>query len=217
MYATGNVVMSQAGLRLTADEVRYNRDSDSAVASGNVEFIDADGAVHRAEVMTLGTEFTHIVAETLRSRYPDGSFFTAEDGEIKTESVSIFNSSRFSPCDCDFENGETPIWDMRATSTRHNVETKTIIHRNVRMHIMNVPIGYLPYLAHPDWTVRRRSGFLTPSFVVSSDLGFTASIPYYYVIDDTSDVELTIQIPTSRRRFAYSIANGGINQTSTLL
>ncbi len=191
MYATGNVVMSQAGLRLTADEVRYNRDSDSAVASGNVEFIDADGAVHRADVMTLDTEFTHIVAETLRSRYPDGSFVTAENGDIRTESVSIFNSSRFSPCDCDFENGETPIWDMRASSTRHNVETKTIIHRNVRMHIMNVPIGYLPYLAHPDWTVRRRSGFLTPSFVVSSDLGFTASIPYYHVIDDTSDVELT--------------------------
>ena len=191
MYATGNVVMSQAGLRLTADEVRYNRDSDSAVASGNVEFIDSDGAVHRADVMTLDTEFTHIVAETLRSRYPDGSFVTAENGDIRTESVSIFNSSRFSPCDCDFENGETPIWDMRASSTRHNVETKTIIHRNVRMHIMNVPIGYLPYLAHPDWTVRRRSGFLTPSFVVSSDLGFTASIPYYHVIDDTSDVELT--------------------------
>ena len=99
MYATGNVVMSQAGLRLTADEVRYNRDSDSAVASGNVEFIDADGAVHRADVMTLDTEFTHIVAETLRSRYPDGSFVTAENGDIRTESVSIFNSSRFSPCE----------------------------------------------------------------------------------------------------------------------
>ena len=191
MFATGNVLMSQAGLRLKADEVRYNRDTDSAVASGNVEFIDADGAVHRAEVMTLDTEFTHIVADTLRSRYPDGSFVTADSGDIKSESISIFNSSRFSPCDCDFENGETPIWDLRATSTRHNVETKTIIHRNVRMHIMNVPIGYLPYLAHPDWTVRRRSGFLVPSFIISTDLGLTTSIPYFYVIDDTRDLELT--------------------------
>ncbi|MEC8712125.1 MAG: LPS assembly protein LptD, partial [Pseudomonadota bacterium] len=67
--------------------------------------------------------------------------------------------------------------------------TGTIIHRNVRMHIMNVPIGYLPYLAHPDWTVRRRSGFLTPTFVLNSDLGLVASIPYFQVIDDTRDVE----------------------------
>ena len=178
-------------MTLTADEVRYNRDEDRAVASGNVTFVDADGGVHRSEVMTLDTEFTHIVADTLRSRYPDGSFFTADSGDIKTDSVSVYDSSRFSPCDCDFENGETPIWDLRATSTRHNVETRTIIHRNVRMHIMNLPIGYLPYLAHPDWTVRRRSGFLAPSFIVNTDLGLTASIPYFFVIDETSDAEIT--------------------------
>ena len=191
LFATGNVVMKQAGMTLSADEVRYNRTSGSAVANGNVVFIDADGSVHKSEVMTLDSEFTHIVAETLRSRYPDGSFFTAKDGDIKTKSVSIFDSSRFSACNCDFENGEIPIWDLRATSTRHNVEIGTIVHRNVRMHIMNLPVGYLPYLAHPDWTVRRRSGFLTPSFILSTDLGLTASIPYFQVIDDTRDVEFT--------------------------
>lgn len=191
MLALGNVEMRQAGMTLTADEVRYNRDEDRAVANGNVIFIDADGGIHRSEVMTLDTEFTHIVADTLRSRYPDGSFFIADSGDIKTDSVSVYESSRFSPCDCDFENGETPIWDLRATSTRHNVETRTITHRNVRMHIMNVPIGYLPYLAHPDWTVRRKSGFLAPSFIVNSDLGLTASIPYFMVLNETSDVEVT--------------------------
>ena len=191
MLAVGNVEMQQAGMTLTADEVRYNRDEDRAVASGDVTFIDADGGVHRSDVMTLDTEFTHIVADTLRSRYPDGSFFIADSGDIRTDSVSVYDSSRFSPCDCDFENGETPIWDLRATSTRHNVETRTIIHRNVRMHIMNLPIGYLPYLAHPDWTVRRRSGFLAPSFIINTDLGLTASIPYFMVIDETSDAEIT--------------------------
>ena len=191
MLAVGNVQMKQAGMTLTADEVRYNREAGRAVANGNVTFVDADGAVHKSDVMTLDTEFTHIVAETLRSRFPDGSFVTADNGDIKTESVSVFDSSRFSPCDCEFENGETPIWDMRATSTRHNVETSTSIHRNVRMHILNVPVWYMPYLAHPDWTVRRRSGFLTPSFTVNSDLGFTTSTPYFLVLNDTSDAEFT--------------------------
>ena len=191
MLAVGNVEMRQAGMTLTADEVRYNRDEDRAVARGNVTFIDADGGIHRSDMMTLDTEFTHIVADTLRSRYPDGSFFLADSGDIKTDSVSVYDSSRFSPCDCDFENGETPIWDLRATSTRHNVETRTIIHRNVRMHIMNLPIAYLPYLAHPDWTVRRRSGFLAPSFIINTDLGLVASIPYFHVIDETSDAEIT--------------------------
>ncbi len=191
LFATGNVIMKQAGMTLSADEVRYNRTEGRAVAKGNVVFVEADGSTHKSDVMTLDSEFTHIIAETLRSRYPDGSFFTARDGDIKTKSLSIFDGSRFSACNCDFENGETPIWDLRATSTRHNVETKTIVHRNVRMHIMNLPVGYLPYLAHPDWTVRRRSGFLTPTFLLNSDLGFTASIPYFKVIDETRDVEFT--------------------------
>ncbi|MEK9935707.1 MAG: LPS assembly protein LptD, partial [Rhodobiaceae bacterium] len=191
LFATGNVIMKQAGMTLSADEVRYNRTEGRAVAKGNVVFVEADGSTHKSDVMTLDSEFTHIIAETLRSRYPDGSFFTARDGDIKTKSLSVFDGSRFSACNCDFENGETPIWDLRATSTRHNVETKTIVHRNVRMHIMNLPVGYLPYLAHPDWTVRRRSGFLTPTFLLNTDLGFTASIPYFKVIDETRDVEFT--------------------------
>ena len=191
LFATGNVIMNQAGMTLSAEEVRYNRTEGRAVAKGNVVFVEADGSTHKSDVMTLDSEFTHIVAETLRSRYPDGSFFTAKDGDIRTKSLSVFDGSRFSACKCDFENGETPIWDLRATSTRHNVETKTIVHRNVRMHIMNLPVGYLPYLAHPDWTVRRRSGFLTPTFLLNTDLGFTASMPYFKVIDETRDVEFT--------------------------
>ena len=191
LFATGNVIMKQAGMTLSAEEVRYNRTEGRAVAKGNVVFIAADGSTHKSDVMTLDNEFTHIVAETLRSRYPDGSFFAAKDGDIRTKSLSVFDGSRFSACKCDFENGETPIWDLRATSTRHNVETKTIVHRNVRMHILNLPVGYLPYLAHPDWTVRRRSGFLTPTFLLNTDLGFTASMPYFKVIDETRDVEFT--------------------------
>ena len=60
------------------------------------------------------------------------------------------------------------------------------------MQVLNLPIFYLPYLSHPDWTVRRRSGFLTPSFLISSDLGLTPSIPYFQVIDDTKDAQFNL-------------------------
>lgn len=191
MLATGNVVLRQAGMELVADEVTYKRAIDTAVARGNVVMTTSDGTVHRAPVMTLDTEFTHIVAETLRSSFVDGSFFHARDAETTIGDKSVFSGSRFSPCKCDFENGDTPIWDLRATTSTHYEDTSTIVHRNVSMHVMNVPVGYLPYLAHPDWTVRRRSGFLAPSFVLNSNNGLTASIPYFKVIDETRDIEFT--------------------------
>ncbi len=191
MFAVGNVVLRQGEMELRADEVTYNRQNDKAIARGNVVMITPDGATHRAPLMTLDTQFTHIVAETLRTQYADGSFFTAREADTQIGDVSVFSASRFSPCNCDFENGETPIWDLRASSSTHYAKTQTVVHRNVRMHVLNVPVGYLPYLAHPDWTVRRRSGFLAPSFVFSSNKGVTASMPYYQVIDDTRDIEFT--------------------------
>ena len=191
MYATGNVVLKQAGKTLRADEVTYNKPNDRAVARGNVIMTLPDGTRHKAVIMEVDTEFTHIIAETLSTKFADGTSMKSKNGEQTVGDKAVFQSARFTPCKCDFENGETPLWDLRTTSTVRSEKTQTISHNNVRMHVLNIPVGYFPYLAHPDWTVRRRSGFLTPSFIISSDLGFTASIPYYQVIDDTRDIEFT--------------------------
>ena len=191
MYATGNVVLKQSGKILRADEVTYNKPNDRAIARGNVIMTLPDGTRHKADIMEVDNEFTHIIAETLSTKFADGTSMKSKNGEQTVGDKAVFQSARFTPCKCDFENGETPIWDLRTTSTVRSEKTKTISHNNVRMHVLNIPVGYFPYLAHPDWTVRRRSGFLTPSFIISSDLGFTGSIPYYQVIDDTRDIEFT--------------------------
>jgi LPS-assembly protein len=151
-----------------------------------------DGTERRADFMTLDTQFTHIVADNLRTRFTDGSFFIADESDTVTGDRSVFSRSRFSPCNCDIEKGESPNWDVRATSSIHNEKTQTITHKNVRMHVLNVPLFYLPYLAHPDWTVRRRTGFLTPSTSISSDRGITPAVPYFKIIDDTSDARFTV-------------------------
>ena len=51
-----------------------------------------------------------------------------------------------------------PAWELNTSETRHDPEAKTVFHKNVTMHIFDVPVMYFPYLSHPDWTVRRRSG-----------------------------------------------------------
>jgi len=192
LLATGNVVLEQAGSTLKADEVTYYQQTDRAVARGNVIHTDVDGTVSRANFMELETEFTHIVAETLISQFASGDWMAADHADRIAGDKAVFKTSRFTPCKCDFVNGEKPLWDIRASQSVRNEKTKTITHYNLRMHVMNLPIFYLPYLSHPDWTVRRRSGFLTPSFLISSDFGFTPSIPYFQVIDDTSDAEFNL-------------------------
>ena len=191
LFATGNVELKQGNDTLRADEVTYYRKQNKAIARGNVIHEDAGGTITRASIMELDTEFSHILAETIISKFASGEWIAADDADRIAGDKGVFNNSQFTPCNCNFVNGEQPLWDIKASQTVRNEKTQTITHFNMRMNVMNFPVGYLPFLSHPDWTVRRKSGFLTPSFRFSTDLGFAPAIPYYHVIDETSDLEIT--------------------------
>ena len=53
----------------------------------------------------------------------------------------------------------------------HDRKKKTIYYDHALIKIYNIPIFYIPKLSHPDPSVKRRSGFLTPSFSDTKNLG----------------------------------------------
>ena len=55
---------------------------------------------------------------------------------------------------------------------------------------MGIPVFYFPYLAHPDPTSERRSGFMIPSAGFSSKLGAFYQQPYYWAISESSDLTI---------------------------
>ena len=59
-------------------------------------------------------------------------------------------------------------------------DAKIIHHKNVVLKLLSVPILYIPSIEHPDWTVRKKSGFLTPTIGYSNQNYLETSIPYYY-------------------------------------
>ena len=54
-----------------------------------------------------------------------------------------------------------------------------------------MPLVWVPYFYYPDPTVKRRSGFLTPEYSHSDDLGFSAGVPYYYSLSPSADLTVT--------------------------
>ena len=190
LTATGNVILIQDGNELRADQVEYDRKTGRAIAEGHVIYKTADGATHMSEYLDLSDNFKEIFAEPMISEMADGSRFTADLATGNFAEKTEMKRTSFTPCDCDYEAGEKPIWDLRATKTTHNKQTSTIIHENVRMHIFGLPVFYLPVLAHPDWTVDRRTGFLAPSVHYSSSEGATISAPYYKTLGPSADITL---------------------------
>ena len=46
----------------------------------------------------------------------------------------------------------------------------------------------MPYFSHPDPSVKRKSGFLTPYYQNSSNLGQAFNIPYFYALSNSKDI-----------------------------
>ena len=92
---------------------------------------------------------------------------------------SSFGKSVFTLCQ--FKEGEKcPPWTLQASKMTHNNKNKTIYYDNAILKIYDIPIFYFPFLSHPDPTVDRRSGLLTPSFSDSKNLGAGLKIPYFW-------------------------------------
>ncbi len=95
------------------------------------------------------------------------------------------------------------------------------------MEILGYPIAYVPWLVVPDNTVKRKSGFLFPSFSTAQNLGFGLSVPYYYVISPSMDATVTGTGYTTqgfladaefRQRFengTHTLRVAGINQMNS--
>ena len=69
---------------------------------------------------------------------------------------------------------------MGANQITHDKKKKTVYYDNAVIKIYDIPIFYIPKLSHPDPTVDRRSGFLTPSFLDTKNLGSGLTIPYFW-------------------------------------
>ena len=191
MTATGNVIIISDGLKITANKVVYDQDKDKAIAVGNVVLLRKDSSKYYSDEVVLTDEFKSIIAIPLNGELADRSFISAKSLKSITSGESFFNQGVYTACNCNIVKGETPIWRLESSSIRHDPKTKTIYHKHVRMKIFSIPIYYLPYLSHPDWTVKRKTGFLTPSFGYSKRNKFNTKIPFYYVSEKDKSWDIT--------------------------
>ena len=65
---------------------------------------------------------------------------------------------------------------------------KLFEYKDSWLKFFNYKVFYLPYFNHPDPTVKRKSGFLTPSYTSSDTLGTSINIPYFRVLSKDKDI-----------------------------
>ena len=103
---------------------------------------------------------------------------------------SEFTKANFTLCGYR-ENDKCPPWTIQSTKMLHDSKKKTIYYDNALIKIYNIPVFYTPKFSHPDPSVKRRSGFLTPSFHDTKNLGEGLTVPYFWAIRKDKDFTLT--------------------------
>jgi LPS-assembly protein len=140
------------------------------------------------------------VMEQFRMLFPDDSKLAA-NGAIRVDGRrNEMSRVVFSPCRlCPEDPTRAPLWQIRARRVVHDQEKQDIVYRNAAIEFFGVPVIWTPYLSHPDPTVRRRTGFLTPTFGSEGRLGQTLRVPYFVVIDKDKDATITPLLTTRQR------------------
>ncbi len=195
--AKGNVEIVQGERVLKADMVTYNVQKDEVVASGNIVLLEPTGEVLFADKVELARELKTGAIRDIRILFTDNSRLAAQSAVRVDENKVVMNNAVYSTCRlCETNRNAAPLWQAKSSQVEHDKAAKTITYRHAVLEFYGVPVIYTPYFSHPDPTVERQSGFLAPTVLNSTDLGYGITTPYYYVISEDKDLTFSPTVTT---------------------
>ena len=223
LTASGNVVLSQNNITMQTDQILYNKAKDVVDIPQTVKMTLPDGTKSSVENMTLYPRKSEAEANTLTGEFTDGSHLSAEH-MISTENgdIIVMKNATYTPCDiC---QGKSPLWQIDAKKITQDFTDHTLSYTHMFLDIKEIPILYFPYFQMPDFTVKRKTGFLNPSFYHNSEMGFSIATPFFVNLADNQNLLLTPVISAEHRplgmvnyaaRFTKGIVNIQASGTQT--
>ncbi len=195
--ATGNVNILRQGTSLKADKIVYDRKNDIITAIGNVSIVQPDGTTVFAEDARLEDKMSKGTVHEVKMILADESRIAARRIKQSENKNKYFFYGVYSPCDICQEN-PSPLWQIKAQKITHDTTAKDVYYQNAFIQIKDIPIFYTPFMSHPDPTVKRRSGLLTPTMRSTSYIGTAIEIPYFWNISEHEDLTFSPILSTDQ-------------------
>ncbi len=212
MEAVGNVRIRRKDLRLTADRVRFRPKTSTAAASGNVVL-----SIHE-EVLTGERIEVDLVRET--GTIYNGTLISGMVGfivrgkRIQKTGDRIYAAKEVAVTACE---GPVPDWEI--TCDRLKLKAGGYgTARGAAFRIRKIPVLWSPFMIFPV-KKDRQSGFLLPEPGLSDRLGTEVLLPFFWAISESKDMTLYFHHLSKRGekvgaefRFAASRITKGVLQ-----
>jgi len=228
VVATGHVEFNQDERTLVADTVTYNQRSDTVTASGNVSLLDPSGDVMFADYVELSGNMKDGIARGIRFRMSDNTRIAAAGGRRIGGTRTEMRKAVYSPCiPCKKNPDRAPIWQIKGYQVVRDLDEQQVEFKDAFLEFYGVPVLYAPYLSAPDPSVKRKTGFLVPSYGSDTELGTVVQIPYFIAISPLQDATITpiytgnegpVLLTEYRNRFIGGLftGQGSVTRASTV-
>lgn len=211
--AAGDVVIRQGESVLRADEIKVNRTTQEAEAVGHAVLENADVTIRAQEMhINLLDETGILVGVKMRSETM-GYSLKGDRIEKKEGQRYRIENGIFTSCQCS-DPDDAPPWSVSGDVLDIDLDGYGEV-RGGRLRINDVPVLYIPRAAFPV-SRRRHSGLLFPRVGFSNRRGLQLLQPFYWAIDKSQDVTVSLDIETAQRfgliaehRYAIDRRSGG--------
>lgn len=200
---TERVLARFNGRTLRGRRITYDLETGAASGEGEVELVNPDGTVAYASLMELDSDGTAGVAVDFAARLGGHNKLMAATAVRRSQTVNELNYALFTPCPICDDEGEfkQPTIAVQAEQVVQDQELRAILYRNAVFRVAGVPVFYLPVFWHPDPSVERASGFLTPTFDFNDQRGISYEQPYLVVVSPSEDWTISPQFNTKAAPF----------------
>lgn len=202
--ATGRVEIIYGRYVLVATRVTYDQARDIMTANGEVRLKEPGGNILEAETAQLRNRFRDGFARHLRLLLTNEATVTAQYATRSNGYLTVYERVTYTRCNsCVLADG-TPAWQLKSRQVTHDERKGIVYHKDATLQIGGVDLITLPYLSHPDPSVKRMSGFLVPSFSYADAYGFGVEVPYFWNLAPNYDITFMPVFTTDQGVLAHA-------------
>ena len=176
--------------------INYKFDLDlvkDVISTSEVSIIDKNNNIYFFKNAKIDLANKEVAGRELKIDFIDDYFGDSKNDPILKGRAATSNDNEtkiyktvFSTCNT--ENKSCPGWEIETEEFTHDKVNKTFNYKNSWLKLFNQEIFYLPFFSHPDPSVKRKSGFLTPTYGSSDNYGNWINLPYFKALDYDKDL-----------------------------
>lgn len=173
--------------------------NNETISSDKTNIIDNNNNEYGFENAKIDLKNNAIAGKELKVNFMDSYFGNPNNdpilkgrGATSDENKTIIYKVVFTTCNT--ENKKCPGWEILSEEFVHDKKKKVFEYKNSWLKVFDKKILYFPFFSHPDPTIKRQSGFLTPIYGSSNNFGSWVNIPYFKVINEEKDMTFNPRI-----------------------